>query len=88
MSSGLFIFLVSSAIVALLVGRAIYVVRTEKGETARGATPGDGDHIIHVEYSSGLSGHSTSYSIPKDPQAYAKRFIPLDQRSKPSKDEE
>ncbi len=76
MSSGFFIFLVSSAILILLIGRAISVVRKEGNEPVRGSEPGEGVHTIHAEYSSGFSGHSTTYTIPRDPQAYAKRFVP------------
>ena len=81
MEGSLFIFLVSAAIVLILLGRAIFVVRAERKQRHRGAEPGTGYHIIHVDYSSGLSGHSTSYRIPRDPQAYARRFVP--QSSKP-----
>ncbi|MEM9854124.1 MAG: hypothetical protein AAF841_06680 [Pseudomonadota bacterium] len=80
MSSGLFIFLICAAILAILIARAIYVVRMEADETARGAEPGKGDLTIHADYSSGFSGHSTSYKIPRDPQAYARRFVPLRSR--------
>ncbi|MEO0485084.1 MAG: hypothetical protein AAF092_04130 [Pseudomonadota bacterium] len=71
-----FIVMVSGAIVALLLGRAIYVVRQERGTNVRGSEPGTGSHTIHADYSSGFSGHSTTYRIPKDPQDYAKRFVP------------
>ncbi|MEM8591592.1 MAG: hypothetical protein AAGF13_03610 [Pseudomonadota bacterium] len=82
MSSSLFIFLVSAAIVALLVGRAFIVVKREAGEKQRGSEPGSGHHTIHAEYSSGFSGHSTSYKIPRDPEAYARRFVPQSSREK------
>ena len=75
-SSGVFIFLVSAAILAILIGRAVLIVRRENNEPVRGSEPGKGDHTIHAEYSSGFSGHSTTYTIPRDPQAYAKRFVP------------
>lgn len=76
MSSGFFIFLVSGAILAILITRAVIVVRREGTDAVRGSEPGEGDHTIHAEYSSGFSGHSTNYKIPRDPQAYAKRFVP------------
>lgn len=84
MSSGFFIFLVSTAILAILIGRAILIVRREGNEAVRGSEPGEGEHTIHAEYSSGFSGHSTSYKIPRDPQAYAKQFVPK-QRTDTSK---
>ena len=83
MSTAFSIFLISAAIVALLLGRAIYVVRSERGTRVRGSAPGKGHHVSHADYSSGFSGHSTSYKIPKDPQDYARRFVP--QRSKDRK---
>jgi len=77
MPSWLFITLVSGAILLLLLVRTIYVVRKESAEgTTRGSEPGQGHHVIHAEYSSGLSGHSKSYEIPRDPQAYARMFVP------------
>ncbi len=82
MSGAVFITIVSSAILVILVGRAIYVVRSEGGKRERGALPGKGEHTINAEYSSGLSGHSTTYKIPRDPQAYARRFVPPSQREK------
>ena len=77
MSGTGFIFAVSCAIIALLVARAIYVVRSERGANTRGSEPGSGDHTIHADYSSGFSGHSTTYRVPRDPQEYTKRFVPL-----------
>ena len=76
MSQFAFIFGVSGAIIALLLARTLYVLRKERGETLRGSEPGKGHHTIHAEYSSGFSGHSTTYHIPRDPQAYAKLFVP------------
>lgn len=66
------------AILALLVLRAITVVRSEMGRDAqRGATPGKGTSVIQSEYSSGMGGGAFSEThIPKDPQAYAQVFVP------------
>ncbi|MEM1232655.1 MAG: hypothetical protein AAGH70_00885 [Pseudomonadota bacterium] len=82
MSSLSFIVLVSAAIVGLLLWKAVSVVRSEQGQRLRGTLPGEGHTTIHSEYSSGFSGHSTSYDIPKDPQAYARRFVPLNAKDK------
>ncbi|MEL6548628.1 MAG: hypothetical protein AAFQ54_00115 [Pseudomonadota bacterium] len=76
MDASLLIVGVSAAILVILVARAIYVVRSETGTPERGLSPGEGDHTIHAEYSSGLSGHHSSYKVPRDPQAYARRFVP------------
>lgn len=64
-------------IVTVLLG--LVSIRDTKG-TERGSEPGKGDHVIHVNYNSGGGGgtQQSSYTIPKDPQAYAKRFIPKD----------
>ena len=73
-----------AAVIALLVlaiGAAIWLkarqtIRREAGRP-RGIAPGQGDHIIDVEYSSGLGGgHATQIRVPRDPQAYARRFVP------------
>ena len=73
------IIVLSLAILAVSVVRAAYALRQDPGNT-RGTLPGKGDHIIESDYSSGLSGHSTSYRVPKDPQDYAKRFVPRETR--------
>ncbi|WP_147125126.1 hypothetical protein [Shimia ponticola] len=76
MSSALFITAICGAIIALLLARTLYVLRQEKGQKIRGSEPGTGHHTIYAEYYSGFSGHSTSYEIPRDPQAYARLFVP------------
>ena len=77
MSSGAFIALICGAIIALLLGRTLWIMRQERGQgRLRGSDPGKGTHTIHAEYSSGISGHSTSYEVPRDPQEYAKLFVP------------
>ena len=56
-------------------------LKMSKG-TERGSLPGNGDHIIEANYSSGAGGggQQTTYRIPKDPQEYAKRFVPREKR--------
>lgn len=51
-------------------------------KTERGLEPGDGDHIIDVNYSSGLGGQQSQIRVPRDPQEYAKTFVPQDQKPK------
>ena len=82
MGSALPIMIICVAIALLLIWRAYAIIQSEKGITERGSEPGKGDHIIHAEYSSGLSGHSTTYKISRDPQAYAKMFVPKQKRTK------
>jgi hypothetical protein len=64
------------AILAVLIVKARQTIRRERGQP-RGLAPGTGDHIIDVEYSSGLGGgHASQIRVPRDPQAYARRFVP------------
>lgn len=49
----------------------------------RNSSQGDGDnpdyHILHSEYHSGVGGgENRTWKVPKDPQAYARLFIPKD----------
>jgi len=76
-----FILIVSALIVVVAVLRAAQSIRHTRG-TERGSLPGTGDHIIDAAYHSGGGGggHSTQYRIPRDPQEYAKTFIPKDKR--------
>ena len=68
------------AILAILVGNAIYVVRKES-KSQRGVAPSDGETEIISEYSSGVGGGQYSkYNIPKDPQKYAQIFVPKDRK--------
>ena len=65
-----------AAILAVLIVKAGQTIRRERGQP-RGLAPGTGDHIIDVEYSSGLGGgHASQIRVPRDPQAYARRFVP------------
>ncbi|MEM0936075.1 MAG: hypothetical protein AAGJ91_09245 [Pseudomonadota bacterium] len=65
-----------AAIGVVLFFKALQAIRQDEA-TDRGLAPGNGDHIIEVEYSSGLGGgHATQIRVPRDPQAYAKRFVP------------
>jgi hypothetical protein len=63
-------------VVAAFIWRSFNTVRTEATQDDRGSTRKDGYHIIHSEYSSGVSGHHTTYKIPCDPDEYARFFIP------------
>ncbi|RVT84514.1 hypothetical protein DXV76_12600 [Rhodobacteraceae bacterium CCMM004] len=67
------------AILGVLAVRATIVVRRERG-APRGSLPGKGHHVIEANYFSGGAGggHSASYKVPKDPQAYARLFVPRD----------
>ncbi|WP_308917959.1 hypothetical protein [Jannaschia sp. LMIT008] len=65
------------AIVAILVVRAVWVLRREGGARPRGVEPGDGHVEIESEYFSGLGGGAQQVTrVPRDPQAYARAFVP------------
>lgn len=72
-----FILPVLAAIVILALLCGLFSLRRTKG-TERGSLPGKGNHVIDLNYDSGAGGGSqtTSYTVPKDPQEYAKRFVP------------
>ncbi len=76
MSEALVILGLVAAIAVVLGFKARQAIRRD-ADTPRGLAPGSGHHIIEVEYSSGLGGgHATQIRVPRDPQAYAKRFVP------------
>ncbi len=71
------IVLISAAILVVLAVRAIVIMRRETDEP-RGSLPGKGYHEIDSSYYSGGGGggHQSSFRVPKDPQDYAKGFVP------------
>jgi len=72
---------ICALILAVLVARAIWVVKSEQS-APRGTAPGDGETEIISEYASGVGGgERRTYTIPKDPQEYAKAFVPRDKRT-------
>ena len=75
---------ISLAIVVVLLVRALAVVRRERHDE-RGAEPGTGYHVIDSSYFSGGGGggHQSQFRVPRDPQEYAKGFVP---RSKDRKE--
>ena len=53
----------------------------DEPDRPRGLEPGTGDHIIEVNYSSGLGGgEQMEIRVPRDPQEYAKAFVPKGKR--------
>ncbi|XDA96509.1 hypothetical protein AB1M95_10195 [Sulfitobacter sp. LCG007] len=73
------IVILSGLVLLLAVGRGLQALRHTEG-TERGSEPGEGHHVIEAEYSSGGGGGGQfmRYEIPKDPQEYARIFIPKD----------
>lgn len=73
----------SVLILGVLAVRAWMVMRAERGARP-GAEPGQGHHVMRSEYFSGGGGggETTEYTVPKDPQAYARLFVPKDKTDK------
>lgn len=72
--------LVLAIVLVAVISGAMALKRTRG--TERGSLPGKGDHVIEANYSSGAGGggHSTTYTVPRDPQEYAKRFVPREKQ--------
>lgn len=73
------IVVLSGALVGVLLIRAIWVVRAEERHPPpRGSEPGAGFTEIEANYHSGGpgGGHSTIIRVPRDPQEYARSFVP------------
>lgn len=71
---GIIVLVLAIIGVTLLLARR--AIREDEKQTGRGSEPGEGYHTLHSHYSSGLGGQSSSYKVPRDPQEYAKRFVP------------
>lgn len=69
----------SALVVVLLALRAVQAWRSEE-KADRGTKPGTGYTTLESHYISGGGGggQSTTYHIPKDPQDYARLFVPKD----------
>ena len=68
----------SGVILAILGGRAAWVLHRERGDggRSRGIEPGEGYLEIESHYSSGMGGERMTTRVPKDPQEYARTFVP------------
>ena len=69
------ILILSLAILAVAALAGWVRLRVDPGK-ARGSTQKTGEIELTSDYQSGLGGHSTTWRIPADPQAYAKTFVP------------
>lgn len=76
MSYNLIIASLFALVLAAFIWRALNIVWKEALKNERGSDKKSGYHIIHAEYSSGISGHHTTYKVPCDPQEYAQFFSP------------
>ena len=66
-------------VVAAVLILAFFALRSDPGR--RGSDPGKGYHELRSDYQYGVGGgHVTTWKVPKDPQEYAKRFIPKDRQ--------
>lgn len=73
--------LLAAAVIAILVARAIWIMRKEARSPdqgrPRGIEPGTGYTEIQSDYSSGLGGgNQLTTRVPKDPDEYARSFVP------------
>ncbi|MFD1156766.1 hypothetical protein [Roseovarius aestuarii] len=70
--------LIVGALIVLFIG-ALAVMSKRKDTDKRGSEPGKGYHTLTSDYQSGMGGgHVTTWKVPRDPQEYAKRFVPKD----------
>ena len=75
----LFVPLSIVGILVLVAALAVMAQRTNPGQ--RGSRPGRGYHVLRSDYQSGMGGgHVTEWQVPKDPDAYAKLFVPKDSK--------
>jgi len=82
MSTGVAITLLSALVLLFAVLRAAQALRQEKGRDQRGSAPGKGYHEVDASYHSGGAGGGQDgrFRVPRDPQEYARMFIPKDRR--------
>ncbi|WGH78177.1 hypothetical protein [Jannaschia ovalis] len=83
----LFAVTLCGLIVAILVLRALWVLRQEArqphGGRPRGIAPGEGYEEIVSDYSTGAGGGSRLVTrVPRDPQEYARVFVPRRNKEK------
>lgn len=67
---------------AIVVALGLLAYRMQRANPgSRGSEPGKGHHILESDYQSGVGGGNvTRWKVPRDPQEYAKRFVPKDKR--------
>lgn len=77
MGEAVVIAALAAAIGAVVTARALHVMRRERGQR-RGSLPGRGHHRVEAGYWSGGAGggHGGHFEVPRDPQDYARRFVP------------
>ncbi len=77
MTSGAIIAGLCASILIVLAVRTAIVMRAERG-ARRGVPPGEGYTRVEAGYWSGGAGggHDGHFLVPRDPQEYARRFVP------------
>ena len=77
MTSGILIAAISALILLVLAVRTAAVMRAERGDR-RGVPPGRGHTRVEAGYWSGGAGggHDGHFFVPRDPQDYARLFVP------------
>lgn len=70
-----------AAILVVLAWRTRRIMRAERGQR-RGSPPGRGHHVLRSEYFSGGGGggEAREYTVPRDPQDYARFHVPRNKR--------
>ena len=62
-------------VVVMVAALAILEQRRHPGR--RGSTPGRGYHTLKSDYQSGVGGGNVkTWKVPRDPQEYARQFVP------------
>jgi hypothetical protein len=71
------VVILSALVLLLAVLRGLQALRHTK-DTERGSLPGKGYHTIEANYFSGGGGGGQpgEFRVPRDPQEYARTFIP------------
>ncbi len=66
------------AVIGLVAALARVRARAERDKARRGSEPGQGDQLIDTGYHSGGlgGGHGSVIRVTRDPQQYARGFVP------------
>ena len=73
---------VGSCLVMVLMALRAWQIWRDEEDAPRGTEPGQGHTTIESHYISGGGGggNSITYTVPKDPQEYAKAFVPKERK--------
>ncbi|MDA7424444.1 hypothetical protein [Thalassococcus lentus] len=80
----IFVLIALALVIAMIVALAMLEQRRHPGR--RGSEPGKGYHHLKSDYQSGVGGGNVkTWKVPRDPQEYARQFVPHS-KSNASKD--